>query len=124
MKSNLPANFLIYLKSGQLTIANNEKTAIEFDSKGNTRTLDIIDLPTKIPGNMSLLKQLTEAKDLAKMLSKEDITLEIKHRGKLILRLGKNAKPKFSRNIFFQVSKLELSRFLIISGNDWFKPDN
>lgn len=101
MKSNLPANFLIYLKSGQLTIANNEKTAIEFDSKGNTRTLDIIDLPTKIPGNMSLLKQLTEAKDLAKMLSKEDITLEIKHRGKLILRLGKNAKPKFSTLVTF-----------------------
>ena len=79
MKSNLPANFLLNLTSGHLTIANNEKTAIEFNSKGNTRTLDIIDLPTKIPGNMSLLKQLTEAKDLANMLSKEEITLEIKH---------------------------------------------
>ena len=101
MKSNLPANFLIYLKSGQLTITNNEKTAIEFNSKGSTRVLDIIDLSTKMPGNMSLLKQLTEAKDLAKMLSKEDITLEIKHRGKLILRLGKNAKPKFSTLVTF-----------------------
>ena len=27
-----------------------------------------------------------------------------------------NAKPKFSRNIFFQVSKFELSKFLVISG--------
>ena len=101
MKSNLPANFLLYLTSGHLTIANNEKTAIEFNSKGNTRTLDIIDLPTKIAGNMNLLKQLTEAKDLAKMLSKDEITLEIKHRGKTILRLGKNAKPKFSTLVTF-----------------------
>ena len=101
MKSNLPANFLLYLTSGHLTIVNNEKTAIEFNSKGNTRTLDIIDLPTKISGNMNLLKQLTEAKDLAKMLSKDEITLEIKHRGKTILRLGKNAKPKFSTLITF-----------------------
>ena len=101
MKSNLPANFLLYLTSGHLTIVNNEKTAIEFNSKGNTRTLDIIDLPTKISGNMNLLKQLTEAKDLAKMLSKDEITLEIKHRGKTILRLGKNAKPKFSTLVTF-----------------------
>ena len=101
MKSNLPANFLIYLKSGQLTITNNEKTAIEFNSKGSTRVLDIIDLSTKMPGNMSLLKQLAEAKDLAKMLNKEGITLEIKHRGKIILRLGKNAKPKFSTLVTF-----------------------
>jgi hypothetical protein len=104
MKSKIPANFLIYLKSGNLTITNNEKTAIEFNSKGNTRILDIIDLPTKIPGNMSLLKQLTEAKDMAKMLSKEGITLEIKHRGNLILRLGKNAKPKFSTLVTFSRS--------------------
>ena len=104
MKSKLPANFLIYLKSGQLSISNNEKTAIEFNSKGSTRTLDIIDLPTKIPGNMSLLKQLTEAKDLAKMLSKEGITLEVKHKGKLILRLGKNAKPKLSTLVTFSRS--------------------
>ena len=101
MKSKIPANFLIYLKSGQLTITNSGKTAIEFNSKGNTRTLDIIDLPTKISGNMNLLKQLTEAKDLAKMLSKDEITLEIKHRGKTILRLGKNAKPKFSTLVTF-----------------------
>ena len=35
------------------------------------------------------------------MLSKEGITLEIKHKGNLILRLGKNAKPKFSTLITF-----------------------
>ena len=35
------------------------------------------------------------------MLSKEEITLEIKHGGKIILRLGKNAKPKFSTLVTF-----------------------
>ena len=74
MKSKLPANFLIYLKSGHLTISDSGKTAIEFNSNGDTRTLDILDMPTKLPGNMSLLKQLTEARGLAKMLSKEAVS--------------------------------------------------
>ena len=104
MKSKLPANFLIYLKSGHLTISDSGKTAIEFNSNGDTRTLDILDIPTKLPGNMSLLKQLTEARGLAKMLSKEGITLEIKHKGKLILKLGKNANPKFSTLVTFSRS--------------------
>tara|TARA_B100001750_G_scaffold206390_1_gene184049 strand:- start:2128 stop:2502 length:375 start_codon:yes stop_codon:yes gene_type:complete len=104
MKSKLPANFLIYLKSGHLTISDSEKTAIEFESSGETRILNILDLPTKLPGKMNLLKQLTEAKGLAKVLSKEGVTLEIKHKGKLILKLGKNAKPKFSSLVTFSRS--------------------
>ena len=104
MKSKLPANFLIYLKSGHLTISDSEKTAIEFESSGETRILNILDLPTKLPGEMNLLKQLTEAKGLAKVLSKEGVTLEIKHKGKLILKLGKNAKPKFSSLVTFSRS--------------------
>ena len=34
MKSDLPANFLLYLRSGDLTISDGDGTAIEFSSKG------------------------------------------------------------------------------------------
>ena len=35
MKSDLPANFLLYLRSGDLTISDGDGTAIEFSSKGD-----------------------------------------------------------------------------------------
>ena len=96
MKNNLPANFLLYLRSGDLTISDGDGTAIEFTSKGDIRRVNIKRLPTKIPGKMSLLKQLTEAKHIGKVLKKENVTLEILHKDKLILKMGKNAKPKLS----------------------------
>ena len=96
MKSDRPANFLLYLRSGDLTISEGDGTAIEFSSKGDIRRINIAHLPTKIPGKMSLLKQLTEAKHIGKVLKKENVTLEILHKNKLVLKMGKNAKPKLS----------------------------
>ena len=72
MKSDLPANFLLYLRSGDLTISDGDGTAIEFTSKGDIRRINIKHLPTKIPGKMSLLKQLTEAKHIGKVLKKRE----------------------------------------------------
>ena len=96
MKSNLPANFLLYLRSGEFSRSDGDGTAIEFSSKGETRRLNIAHLPTKIPGKMSLIKQLTEAKHIGKVLKKENVTLEILHKDKLVLKIGKDAKPKIS----------------------------
>jgi nitrogenase subunit NifH len=45
---------------------------------------------------MSLIKQLTEAKHIGKVLKKENVTLEILHKNKLVLKIGKDAKPKLS----------------------------
>ena len=45
---------------------------------------------------MSLIKQLTEAKHIGKVLKKENVTLEILHKDKLVLKIGKDAKPKIS----------------------------
>ena len=96
MKSDLPANFLLYLQNGDLTISDGDNTVIEFSSKGDIRRLNITHLPTKIPGKMSLMKQLTEAKHIGKVLKKENVTLEILHKNKLVLKIGKDAKPKLS----------------------------
>ena len=96
MKSDLPANFLLYLSSGEFSISDGDGTAIEFSSKGDIRRLNIAHLPTKIPGKMGLIKQLTEAKHIGKVLKKENVTLEILHKNKLVLKMGKDAKPKLS----------------------------
>ncbi|MDA0756404.1 MAG: hypothetical protein O3C04_03820 [Crenarchaeota archaeon] len=96
MKSDLPANFLLYLRSGEFSVSDGHGTNIEFSSKANIRRLNIVRLPIKFPGKMSLIKQLSEAKHIGKVLKKENVTLEILHKNKLVLKIGKNAKPKLS----------------------------
>ncbi len=96
MKNNLFANFLFYLRSGDLTISDGDGTAIEFTSKRDIRKIKIKRLPTKIFGKISLLKQLTKAKHIGKILKKENMMIEILHKDKLVLKMGKNAKPKLS----------------------------
>ena len=96
-KTNLPANFLFYLKSGKLNISYGNNTSISFKAENNLREIDIIDLPIKLPKKFGILKQFREAKDLAKKLKEEKTTLEIKHEGNLLLQIKKKANPKFSK---------------------------
>jgi hypothetical protein len=44
-----------------------------------------------------LIKQLSEAKDLAKNLKQENITLEVRLQGETVLKLGKKANPKLAK---------------------------
>ena len=99
MKSKLPANFLISLTNGSVKISENKKPAIEFSTKNDDRVVNIISMPVKISGKKSALKRLSDARDLAKTLKKEGVTLDIQHKGKLVLRLGEKAKPKISKII-------------------------
>ena len=97
MKSKLPANFLISLTNGSVKISENKKPAIEFNTKNDDRMVNIISMPVKISGKKSAIKRLGDARDLAKILKKEGVTLDIQYNGKLVLRLGEKAKPKLSK---------------------------
>lgn len=97
--SNLPANFLSYLTSGSLNVKYDNKPSIEVHSKGDKRILNIIEFPVKISGKPGLIKQLSEGKDLAKHLKKQNITVEIQLKGEPVLRLGKDANPKLAKII-------------------------
>ena len=99
MKSKLPANFLISLKKGSVKISENKKPAIEFSTKNDDRVVNIISIPVKISGKKSAIKRLGDARDLAKTLKKEVVTLDIQHNCKLVLRLGEKAKPNLSKII-------------------------
>ena len=94
---NLPSNFLSSLTGGSLKVACDNTPSINFQSTIDSRIIDIIDIPVKISGKPGLIKQLSEAKDLAKNLKKENITLEIKLQGYPVLKLGKNANPKLAK---------------------------
>ena len=96
-KSQLPANFLSSLTNGSLNVKCNDQPSIIFKTKKNLRILDIIDIPIKVSGKPGIIKQLSEAKNLAKKLKSEDTTLEIRFKGDTILKLGKDANPKLAK---------------------------
>ncbi len=97
MKKNLSANFLTYLESGRLSIFTDDVPAIHFNSEGDLRIIDIEEIPIKLSEKPGLIKQLTEAKSLAKNLNEKNITLEIRLKGEVILKLGKNTAPKLTK---------------------------
>lgn len=97
MKNNLSANFLTYLEKGTLQISTNDIPSINFQTLGNSRILDIIEIPIQLSKKPGLVKQLSQAKSLAKSLSQENITLEIRLRGETVLKLGKEANPKLAK---------------------------
>ena len=94
---DLPANFLSFLNSGGLKVTCDGNPSINFTVEGNSRIIDIIDIPIEIEKRPGLIKQLSEAKDLAKNLKQENITLEIRLQGETVLKLGEDANPKLAK---------------------------
>ena len=94
---DLPANFLSFLQNGSLKITYNDTSSINFTTEDNSRIIDIIDIPIEITKRPGLIKQLSEAKDLAKSLKQENITLEIRLKGEPVLKLGEKANPKLAK---------------------------
>ncbi len=94
---DIPANFLSFLQGGSLKVACDGTPSVNFTAEGNSRIIDIIDIPIEITKRPSMIKQLSEAKDLAKNLKQENITLEIKLQGETVLKLGEKANPKLAK---------------------------
>jgi hypothetical protein len=96
-KSNLSTNFLSYLEKGNLKISCNDEPSVDFSVKGDLKIINIIDLPIKMPGKQGIIKQLSEAKELAKSMNEKGMTLEIQLQGKTVLKIGKEANPKLAK---------------------------
>ncbi|MFZ8907450.1 MAG: hypothetical protein ACO2Y5_00875 [Nitrosopumilaceae archaeon] len=97
MEKNLSANFLTYLEKGAVQISTNNTPSINFQTLGNSRILDILEIPITLSKKPGLIKQLSQAKNLAKNLSQQNITMEIRFRGDTVLKLGKDANPKLAK---------------------------
>jgi hypothetical protein len=96
---DLPANFLSYLDTGKLSVTCNDLPAINFSVDGSTKIIDIIDIPIEITKMPGFLKQLSEAKELAKDLTQKKTTIEVRLRGDTVLKLCEKANPKLAKII-------------------------
>jgi hypothetical protein len=94
---DMPANFLSFLQGGRLNVTCDGSPSVNFMAQGSSLIIDIIDIPIEITKRPGLIKQLSEAKDLAKNLKQENITLEIRLKGETVLKLGEKANPKIAK---------------------------
>lgn len=99
MVIGLPINLLKLVKTGSLDVSENDKKTITFFFNKNKITIDILDITFNISTTKGILARLSEAREFAKHLKEKNITLCISHRGKMVMKLGKEANPKFSRMI-------------------------
>ena len=105
---DLPANFLSYLDKGALHITCDGEPTINFHVDGSTKIIDIIDIPIEITKMPGFLKQLSEAKELAKDLAKKKTTIEVHFKGEPVLKLGEKANPKLAK-IVTRSSDIEIT---------------
>ena len=96
-KIDLPSNFLTFFDAGSLKVFSEDSPLINFSATKDSRVIDIIDIPIQLTKKPGLIKQLSEAKTLAKKLKQENITLEIRLKGETVLKLGEKANPKLAK---------------------------
>jgi hypothetical protein len=99
MDTRLSVDLLKGIKSGTLEIKENNKDSMQFIADKNTITINLVDLSFNIPAYSSIFSKLSEAREFAKNLKENHLTLNIAHNGKVIMKLGNKAKPKLSRLI-------------------------
>lgn len=98
MKSfDLPINFLSYLESGSIKVTCDNSPVINFRVEGNSKIIDVKDIPISISKKPGFFKQLSVAKGLAKNLKQDNITLEVRLHGETVLKLGADANPKLAK---------------------------
>ena len=99
MDSSLPAKMLKCIKTGKVVIQEDGTNSVEIKISEKKIDVDLIDISLNVPPNMKILTKLSEAREFAKNLKKQDLTLCIYNKKKPVLKLGKDAKPKLSRLI-------------------------
>jgi len=97
MGIDLPINLLKLVKTGSLDISENDKKTVTFSFSENKIIVDILDITFNITATKGILIRLSEARRFAKYLKEKNLTLCISNRGKIVMKLGKEANPKFSR---------------------------
>ncbi|MGH9998285.1 MAG: hypothetical protein ACRD90_00260 [Nitrosopumilaceae archaeon] len=99
MLDDLPIEILKGMKKGTLYVSEKGKKSLQMTADGNDKIIDIVDFSFNVPTTHDIFTKLSEARKFAEKLKKQNITLRISHKGKLVLKLGKEANPKLSRLI-------------------------
>ena len=70
--------------------------AAQIYMKKNIKILDIHDFSFENPGEDNIFEKLGKARDLGSMLKENNQTLIVRHKGKDVMKFGKDANPKLS----------------------------
>lgn len=97
MTSKLPADLLKLVKEGSVVISENHKKSLKLSFCKDTVVFDLLDIEFNIPTSKGIFDRLSEARKFAKYLEDNNLTLCISHKGRIVMKLGKGAKPKLSR---------------------------
>jgi ABC-type uncharacterized transport system ATPase component len=91
------------VKSGEIILSTNEVEALQIHAKKNTIDLDVKDkefvklLMKNGAENSSLTKTIAQAKDIAKELKEEGLTITVSYDGSRVITIGSDAHPTFSK---------------------------
>ena len=99
MLDELSLKLIKGIRTGSLYVSENGKKSLQIVADGNEKIVDIIDFSSNIPTTQEIFTKLSEAKKFAEKLKQQNITLRISHKGKMVMKLGKEANPKLSRLI-------------------------
>ena len=91
------------IKSGGVTLFTNDKEALQLEAENKKIYLNAVnkeflkDALGSMGGGKSIRYKLTQIKDVAAELKDEGLTVTLSYQGKLVLTVGSEANPKFSR---------------------------
>ena len=91
------------VKSGEVTLFTGDEEALQVKAEGNKIELSIAnkeflkDVVDSAGGGASIRSKLAQLKDMAGELKEEGLTITLSYRGDILVTIGSEAKPKFSR---------------------------
>jgi hypothetical protein len=91
------------IKSGKVTLFTGDKEALQLKTGNKKIDLNAVDkefLKEAIGGmggGKSILNSLSQLKTIATELKNEGLTIALSYKGELVLTVGSEANPKFSR---------------------------
>ena len=99
----LPTWLSHVVKSGEVTLFTGDEEALQVKAEDNKIELSVTskeflkDVVDSAGGGASIRSKLAQLKDIAGELKDEGLTITLSYRGDILVTIGSEAKPKFSR---------------------------
>ena len=99
----LPTWLSHVVKSGEVTLFTGEEEALKVKAEDNKIELSVTskeflkDVVDSAGGSSSIRSRLEQLRDIAGELKDEGLTITLSYRGDILVTIGSEAKPKFSR---------------------------
>jgi hypothetical protein len=99
----LPTWLSHVVKSGEVTLFTGGEEALQVKAENNKIELSVAskefmkDVVDSAGGSSSIRSRLEQLRDIAGELKDEGLTITLSYRGDILVTIGSEAKPKFSR---------------------------